>query len=51
MLRLLTHQYDPFRTFHTGFLENHVELPSIAYVRELMYAAREADEEASTPET
>jgi hypothetical protein len=46
-----TYQYVPLRTFHAVLLANHVALSSTAYVREFRYAAREAEEEASTPET
>lgn len=46
-----THQKQPLRTFHAVLLENHVELSSILYVSELIYAAKEAEDDASTPET
>jgi hypothetical protein len=38
-------------TFHCGVLENQAELSSMAYVKELIYAASDADDDASTPET
>jgi hypothetical protein len=39
------------RTFQAGPLENQVPLSATAYVSELMYAASDADEDASTPDT
>jgi len=38
-------------TFHFAVDENQVEGSSMPYVRELMYAANDAEEDASTPDT
>jgi hypothetical protein len=46
-----THQKQPYLTFQVGPLVNHAWGSSIEYVRELIYAARDADDDVSIPET
>jgi hypothetical protein len=49
--RRTTYQKQPFFTFQAGPFVNHAWGSSMEYVRELMYAASDADDDASTPET
>lgn len=46
-----THQKQPFFTFQLGPFVNHACDSSIEYVSELMYAASDADDDVSMPET
>ena len=46
-----THQKQPFFTFQVGPFANHACDSSMEYVRELMYAASDADDDVSMPET
>jgi hypothetical protein len=46
-----THQKQPFLTFQVGPFVNHACGSSIEYVSELMYAASDADDDVSMPET
>ena len=46
-----THQKQPFLTFQVGPFANQACGSSMEYVRELMYAASDADDDVSTPET
>jgi hypothetical protein len=46
-----THQKQPFFTFQVGPFANQACDSSMEYVRELMYAASDADDDVSMPET
>ena len=51
LVRERTYRKQPFFTFQVAPFVNHAWGPSMEYVRELMYAASDADDDASTPET
>ncbi len=51
IIGIRTYQKHPFFTFQVGPFVNHACDSSIEYVRELMYAARDADDDVSMPET
>jgi len=46
-----TYQKQPFFTFQAGPFVNHAWDSSMEYVRELMYAASDAEDDVSMPET
>ena len=49
--REATYQKQPFFTFQVGPFVNHACGSSMEYVSELIYAASDADDDASIPET
>ncbi len=51
IIGIQTHQKQPFFTFQVAPFVNHACDSSMEYVRELMYAASDADDDVSTPET
>jgi hypothetical protein len=51
IIGIQTHQKQPFFTFQVGPFVNHACVSSMEYVRELMYAASDADDDVSIPET